>query len=147
LAIEAKAEGLTFEEFWERAIPPAKKGGRKRKSANREPGPEPDYGSPLISAAQELPPGRLLQPGQTEVYWPDDTFSRHDSYRGILDSEDGWRRAYLGLPPARGESALLLLAPAMERAARMAEELEDSGMASGADVPSPRDEYRQRAAA
>ena len=86
LAESALAEGLGFDEFWERALRP---------------------GKPLVTRHKINPPGDC-------VIWPRDTFDRQNARAAIIDTRRGWKRAYEGKPPVRAELALQALGPVFD---------------------------------
>ena len=86
LAVEARAEGLPFSEFWRRALRP---------------------GQSLVTRHWAHPPKDC-------VVWPRDTYDRSCDREAIKQTRAAWRRAYLNLPPSRNELALQVLAPVLE---------------------------------
>lgn len=99
LARLARLEGLSFEEFWARAVRPEER--------------------PVTWASA---PGD--RPGGC-VVWPRDTTDRNISIAATLGARDGWRRAYEGLTPTRQEAALSVIRPALEALAEVAEERQE----------------------
>lgn len=95
LAREAKQEGLSFEEFWERAVRPGR--------------------SPVTWSTPESrrPEGCVV--------WPRDTNDRNVSIAATTAARAGWRRAYEGVPAPRRERALLSLRPGLERLLELSE--------------------------
>jgi hypothetical protein len=85
LAVEARAEGLDFEEFWTRALRPGKS---------------------LVTRHWSDPPPEC-------VVWPRDTFDRQNAMAAIHATREGWRRAYEGEEPSRPELALYTLGPGL----------------------------------
>lgn len=83
LGKRAKAEGLSFEEWWERAVRPGQPPVTTRKLAE---------GVPV-----------------TAVVWPSDTADRATEQAATEAMREGWRRAYEHLPPTVGERAMLAL--------------------------------------
>lgn len=81
LALEARREGLAFEEFWERAVRPGKK---------------------LITTKTPHPPPEA-------VIWPDDHADRAIVIAATESAKENWRRAYERKPPTRGEQAFAAL--------------------------------------
>lgn len=82
LGAEAKRESVLFEDFWVRAVRPGK--------------------SPLITTETPDPPPEA-------VVWPRDSGDRANAITAIRGTEEGWRRAYEGVPPAPRETALAVL--------------------------------------
>jgi hypothetical protein len=86
LMVEARREGLTFDEFWDRAVRPGR--------------------SPVVfrSAEEGRPAGCVV--------WPNDTADRRDALEVIRDPlvKDGWRRAYERQPERRQDRGLSALA-------------------------------------
>lgn len=91
LAIIARAEGLPFDVFWQRATLPGEK--------------------PVTWATpeRERPDGCVI--------WPRDTTDRNMNREIVASKEvrEGWRRAYEGWAPTRADRALTALAPGMSR--------------------------------
>lgn len=108
LARRARAEGLTFDEFWARAVPPQR---------TRDGKPLLDKND-LPLSARRLPRVKDEEPPEGAVLWPNDTHDRKMAYAAILASEEGWRSAYEGRPQENREAALGELAPLLERAFR-----------------------------
>lgn len=48
------------------------------------------------------------------IVWPGDTWDRQVWLYAINGSEDGWRRAYEGVPPTPQEQAIAMLSPVFE---------------------------------
>lgn len=90
LAVTARAEGLSFECFWERAVRP---------------------GRPPVT--WRTPPARRPEGC---VVWPNDTFDRQTSVGATLDPvvRSGWERSYLQLDPLPADRAFAILAPLFE---------------------------------
>ena len=86
LAEAALQDGVDFEEFWEQAL---------------------RLGKPLVTRHKANPPADC-------VIWPRDTFDRQNARKAILETREGWRRAYDGEPPLIPELALQALGPALE---------------------------------
>jgi hypothetical protein len=82
LGVEAKREGISFKDFWERSVRPGV--------------------SPLITTETPAPPTYA-------VVWPRDSGDRANAITAIRGTEDGWRRAYEEVPPAPRETALAVL--------------------------------------
>jgi hypothetical protein len=93
LAREARAEGLDFESFWERAVRPGK--------------------PPFI---WRNVPSEEHRRGLKAIVWPNDTKTRDDDQQAVEDTRDSWHRAYVGHPPLRRERALPYLLSLFERA-------------------------------
>lgn len=132
LAREARAEGLSFEEFWDRAVPPPEPMLHKRS------------GKPLLDQEgnQKTKPSRVLPRVGDEacgaVLWPNDTRERRDAYEAAVACREGWRRAYENVPPARREKALAILSPLLFPEEEDDDSDEESrGSISGAVVPLP----------
>lgn len=90
LAADARDRGLSFDEWWEEAIRPGR------------------------GAVTPTTPGGRRPAGC--VVWPNDSFDQRTWREAILQSKEAWRRAYDREPVTRGDAALRLLAPALERA-------------------------------
>jgi hypothetical protein len=84
---EARAEGLSFEEAWDRAIRP---------------------GKPLVMVTAKNPPVGAVR-------WPTDRDDRVAWQRATNEAREGWRRAYEQAEPSRPERAITLLAPLLDR--------------------------------
>jgi hypothetical protein len=86
LMVEARREGLTFQEFWERAVRPDR--------------------SPVVwrTPVADRPVGCVV--------WSNDTAIRAADREVYRDARvrDGWRRAYERLPERRRDTALKRLA-------------------------------------
>lgn len=82
LGIQARREGLGFEEFWLRAV-------------------RPDL-SPIITTETPDPPPHA-------VVWPRDSTDRNNSMTAAIASKEIWRNAYENRPPTKSEEALSLL--------------------------------------
>lgn len=95
LAIEARAAGLDFDQWWEQAIRP---------------------GRTIVMVTTKNPPAGA-------VLWPTDRNDRVTWMGAIEDSKEGWRRAYVKAPPTIHEAALRLLAPGLAALDEVAEEL------------------------
>jgi len=98
LAVAARNRGLTFDEFWEEAVPSPKlrkRPGRKAK-LDEDDGPPMPVGLPILGT-----PG---DPGA--VHWPADTLARKQSYAVVIELRDAWARAYDRIEPTRAERAL-----------------------------------------
>ncbi len=87
LAQEARLEGLSFEEFWERAV-------------------RPDLPVVTITTPPEKVPDGCVR-------WPSDSLDGRFWRDATREAKDGWRRAYNRLPPDPREQALERLAPAL----------------------------------
>lgn len=98
LAAEARTDGVPFEVFWREVVRP---------------------GKPPITFRTEDPPMRWSElfgrPLPTVVVWPTDTGDRNECREAAEYAREAWRRAYEGVPPTRGEQALALLAPLLDR--------------------------------
>jgi len=106
LAREARAEGLSFEAFWKRAVRP----GMTPVTWAKDP--------------EKRPPHCVI--------WPRDTTDRGISIAATLGAKTGWKRAYNQLPPNRGEAALIRLAPELESLMEAVEERSDSELHAAA---------------
>lgn len=82
----ARAEGLTFEEFWERAVRP---------------------GQPALTP-RRLGKGAYKNLTQA-VVWPSDTAERNDAQQAMYKCRDVWERAYNREPQTKGDKALATL--------------------------------------
>lgn len=103
----ARVEGLTFDEFWERAV-------------------RPDQPA--------LTPRRLGKGAYADlvgaIIWPSDTAERNDAQAAMQECKEVWRRAYNREAPTPGDQALALLYAIWA-------EKDVSGIESGAAVPLP----------
>ena len=100
LAVKARREGLSFQEFWDRAIPVSPKARRSRDKDRevilRNPGDRlPMIGDPGVS--------------QHVVLWPRDPTGAKIEYSAIISMKDAWRRAYERGPVSPQEQALSVL--------------------------------------
>lgn len=97
LGLQARREDLTFEDFWERSVRPGT--------------------SPVITTES----ARTVDPPFGAVVWPKDSADRANAMAAIRGTQEGWRRAYEGVPPNQGEIALSMLnALAVEAAGGLA---------------------------
>lgn len=123
----AKAEGLSFDEFWDRAVPPAEtlRHKRTKKPLLDEHGDEKQKPSRTLPrvGAKVAPDGAVL--------WPRDTRERRDSYEAAIAARDVWRRAYEGIPATSRERALIRLRPFLERLTAAAEDEDPEGSPGG----------------
>lgn len=88
LAVAARASGVPFEVWWAESV-----------RVSRPP--------VTVSTPPELrPPGCVL--------WPTDSLECRSWRMAIRESEEAWRRAYLGLPASEGELSLSRLAPVLQ---------------------------------
>lgn len=113
LALRARAEGLDFTAFWERAVRPGQQVVTWRMPEERRP-----FGC---------------------VVWPNDTFDRQTAQEATLDVVvvEGWRRAYELVPASRREAALKVLAPRLAQLGeRERERVMDRGLPEGSAVAS-----------
>lgn len=85
LALDARHEGLTFDEFWDLAFPP-------------------DRGWILTTTPRAKRPARC-------VVFPSDSPEAQAWREAIFASRDGWRRAYDRMEPTPEERALRILSP------------------------------------
>lgn len=92
LAVVARREGLSFDEFWVRAVRPGR--------------------SPVTVGTEDPPRGAIR--------WPRDSGDRAVAITATNAARDGWRRAYEGLEPSGPERALALLSPWIDRLAETA---------------------------
>jgi hypothetical protein len=83
----ARAEGLSFDEFWQRAVRP---------------------GQPALTP-RRLGRGKYDGLEHQAVVWPSDTAERTDAQEAMLRCEDVWRRAYDREPQTPGDRALASL--------------------------------------
>lgn len=90
LASQARARGLTFDEFWEAVVRP---------------------GMPIV--ATTTPSGK--RPVAPCVLWPSDSLEARTWLDATLDARDGWRRAYELMEPLPRERALIRLRPLLRR--------------------------------
>jgi hypothetical protein len=129
LARQAQEEGLSFDEFWDRAVPPPealvdRRSGEPKRDAEGEIETKPSRVLPRVG--EENPPvGAVL--------WPNDTRERRDSYHATVAIREHWRRAYEREPDSRSERALRAIRPEAEPD----EEGEPGGRSLGAGVPLP----------
>jgi hypothetical protein len=105
LGREARGEGLSFDEFWERAVRP------------RQPALTP----------RRLGKGRYKDLVGA-VIWPSDTAERHDAQEAMYRCRDVWQRAYNLEPPTAGDQAIAMLYAIWA-------EKDPSGIESGAALP------------
>lgn len=86
LAVKARAEGMSFEDFWERAVRP---------------------GQPALT------PRRLGKGAYKDlvgaIIWPSDTAERDDAQEAMFRCKDVWGRAYDREPMTPGDQAIALL--------------------------------------
>lgn len=87
LAREARAAGVTFDDFWEEIVVGRQPNGRRRRWRSTDPNP---------------PPGVII--------WPHDSTERKAIYDSIVSTRAAWHRAYDGLPPPPTEAAFQHLA-------------------------------------
>lgn len=78
---------MTFDEFWDTAVPPPGERRRRRK------GVDPDETPEIAPSGQTYLLGDQLAPANV-VCWPRDANSRKLDYSAIIDSKEAWRRAY-----------------------------------------------------
>ncbi len=105
LGRQARTEGLTFEDFWERSVRP---------------------GQPALTP-RRLGKGRYANLVGA-VIWPSDTAERTDAQEAMYRCRDVWKRAYNLEPATPGDRAMATLY------AIWAEE-DTSGIESGAALP------------
>lgn len=130
LGHRARKEGLTFEEFWNRAVPAAEVVIDK---ATGEPVLD-DVGDPKIKPSRVLPRHDTVDPPEGAILWPRDTRLRRDAYEVVLSGKEIWRRSYEGLPLSRRERAIRALRPLPEDPDDVGDR---RGRSSGAGVPLP----------
>lgn len=133
LAVQAREEGLSFDEFWERAVPTQepirhKTSGRVLTDAE---------GRPRLRPCRVLP--RVGEEAPGAVLWPRDTRDRRDAYEATCAMKEGWRRAYEKEPPTPAERAMSALRPFLAALADSEEEEDDDSEGSpfGVEVPLP----------
>lgn len=85
IGIKAKRQGVSFEEFWTRALRPGI--------------------SPLITTETV----RTVEPPSGAIVWPKDSADRANVMSAVTSSEEIWRRAYEDLPQTPGERAMEVL--------------------------------------
>lgn len=85
LGVEAKREGLSFEEFWARSVRTGE--------------------SPAVTTES----ARTIEPPAGAVVWPRDSIDHANARAAINGTKEGWRRAYEGEPATQGDRALLIL--------------------------------------
>jgi hypothetical protein len=105
LARSARALGMTFDEFWDRAVRP-----------HRPP-------ITMKKPVEDRPPDA--------VAWPRDSRDRDFWISATNAAKEGWRRAYDGEPPTTAEIALAMLGPDLRISPERAKEL---AAARGIDV-------------
>lgn len=108
LASQAKAEGKTFDEFWDAAMPPLVKVPIKVKGEVVGYKTEDD-GSWTERPARRLPRVADPDPPEGAVLWPGDTADRNNWYHALMWGKESWRCVYEGMPSTSRESALTLL--------------------------------------
>lgn len=101
LGRKAKAEGLPFATFWIEAVRPGE--------------------TPITTRKLSTAPA-------TAIIWPSDTTDRAAEQAAVEAMREAWRRAYEGLPPTRGERAVLALHS-------IAFGQDVGGIEAGSDVP------------
>lgn len=85
LGMKAQRRGVTFEDFWQQALRP---------------------GEPLVTTETV----KTISPSPIHaIVWPKDSGDRANAMAAIRGTEEGWRRAYEGVPPNNGEVALTVL--------------------------------------
>lgn len=84
LAQEARREGLSFEDWWDRALRPGR----------------PPI---LVTMKQPWPTGCVV--------WPSDSWDRNGWRDATLQIKEGWRRAYNQDPATPQENAIRILEP------------------------------------
>lgn len=95
--MQSRQRGVPFDEFWKLALRPGE--ALLTTETVRTIEPVPIYG----------------------IVWPKDSGDRANAQAAIRGTEEGWRRAYEGVPPSKGEIALLMLnALAVEAAGGLA---------------------------
>ena len=85
LGRRARAEGLAFDEFWNRAVRPGQ--------------------PPLSSRTPAVRTGEISD----AVVWPSDTADRAAEQAAAEAMREAWRRAYEEEPPTKGEQAIMRL--------------------------------------
>lgn len=88
LMVEARRSGVTFEEFWIRAV-------------------RPEKWQTLVMVTDPDPPEGC-------VLWPTDPKDRKDWRAAILQTQDGWRRSFERTPASRPERAVAELAAVLD---------------------------------
>jgi len=83
LAIEARREGVPFEEFWQRAVRP--------------------------NSTEKLITTKTVEPPPDAVVWPYDSADRNLAIGATAAVKENWRRAYERQEPTRGELAFAAL--------------------------------------
>lgn len=108
LAEEARAEGKSFEEFWDAAVPPLVKVPLKVKGEFVG-WKLDDLGDPVEQPKTRLPrvDDEEIEPGA--IRWPRDTFDRNCWHRAILSGREDWRRTYEGMDARRVDRAVSFL--------------------------------------
>lgn len=94
LMVEARRQGMDFEAWWAAAVRP---------------------GKALVMVTHPQPPDGAVQ-------WPTDRNDRVTWQHAIVDSKEGWRRAFEQEQPTPQEAALAFLAPGLEALGEVAEE-------------------------
>lgn len=82
LAVEARRNGVPFEEFWVCAVRP--------------------HRSPIVTK-------NTIDPPAGAIIWPHDSNDRATAIKAALEAKDVWRRAYEGIEPTRAELAIGVL--------------------------------------
>lgn len=140
LARDARSRGLSFDQFWDAAVPPAEEVLDKRVVDSR----------PLLDeeGKVKIRPSRVLPRVGTDdappgaVLWPRDTRERRDAYEATVAPEvrEAWRRAYEFVPASPRERSLAALRPffrALEETELDPEEGDPGGRPIGAGIPLP----------
>lgn len=147
LARVARAEGLTFDEFWNRAMPTlvlrsvvacpycgTEQPATRRTCVKKGDCDRPNWtekeraamGTYQVWKPERYP--RVKDPNAPPdvVLWPGDTEDRQAAYEGLMESKDAWRSAYDGIEPTPRERAMARLGSAFEKA---------GGLDGGAALP------------
>lgn len=109
LAEEARAEGKSFKEFWDAAVPPLVKVPLKEKG--QIVGWKLDeLGDPVEQPKTRLPRVDDVEIAEGAIRWPRDTFDRNCWHRAILSGEEVWRRSYEAMDARPVDRSMSVLA-------------------------------------
>ena len=109
LAECARAEGKSFDEFWDAAVPPLVKVPQKI-DGEFVGWKLDDLGDPVEQPETRLPrvDDEEIEPGA--IRWPRDTFDRNCWHRAILSGKEDWRRVFEGLDVRPLDRSMSILA-------------------------------------
>jgi hypothetical protein len=119
LMVQARRDGLDFEAWWTIAVRPraCHDCGVEALSSPCECGCRRVDGPALVMA-------NTIDPPAGAVRWPTDRDDRVTWQAAIMESKDGWRRAFEGVAPTKQEAALAFLAPGLAALDEVARERE-----------------------